>query len=91
MVRVGRYNYEKSTRAGKKLMVKVGGKTIHFGSTASGHYKDRTGIWSSKDHGDKKRRASFRARMGGVKKKDGSKAAADPGSAAWHALRVLWT
>ena len=90
MVKVGLYNYERSTRAGKKLMVVVDGKTIHFGSAAMQHYKDRTGIWKSKDHLDKKRRASFLARMGGVRKKDGTKAVDDPKSAAWHAKRILW-
>jgi len=28
--------------------------------------------------------------MGGVKKKDGSRAASDPNSPAYHAMRVLW-
>jgi len=90
MVKVGRYNYEKSTRPNKKLMVKVGNRTIHFGSRKMGHFKDKTGIWKSKDHGDAERRKSFRARMGGIKKKDGSKAVSDPNSPAYHAMRVLW-
>ena len=90
MVKVGRYNYEKSTRPNKKLMVKVGNRTIHFGARSMGHFKDKTGIWKSKDHGDAERRKSFRARMGGVKKKDGSKAVSDPNSPAYHSLRVLW-
>jgi len=90
MVKVGRYNYEKSTRPNKKLMVKVGNRTIHFGARSMGHFKDKTGIWKSKDHGDAERRKSFRARMGGVKKKDGSKAVSDPNSPAYHAMRVLW-
>jgi len=55
-----------------------------------GHFKDKTGIWKSKDHGDPERRKSFRARMSGVTKKDGSKAVNDPKSPAYHALRVLW-
>ena len=90
MVKVGRYNYVKSTAKGKKLMTEVNGKKIHFGSASSGHYKDKTGIWKSKDHGDEKRRASFRARMGGVRKRDGSRAVDDPTSPAWHSLRILW-
>jgi len=90
MVKVGRYDYKKSTRPNKKLMVKVNNRTIHFGARSMGHFKDRTGIWKSKDHGDAERRKSFRSRMGGVKKKDGSKAGADPNSPAYHALRVLW-
>ena len=72
------------------LSVVVKKKTIHFGARSMGHYKDKTGIWKSKDHGDAERRKSFRARMGGVKQKGGSKAVNDPFSPAYHALRVLW-
>jgi len=94
MVKVGRYNYSKSTNPAKKLMViieKDGKKrTIHFGARNMEHFKDRTGIWKSKDHGDKDRRKSFRARMGGIKLKDGSKAVNNPFSPAYHAQRILW-
>ena len=94
MPRVGGFEYKKSTNPSKKLMVVVerGGKkkTIHFGARSMGHFKDKTGIWKSKDHGDAERRKSFRARMGGVKQKGGSKAVNDPFSPAYHALRVLW-
>ena len=56
---------QKSTRAGKKYMARVGDKTVHFGATG---YQDFT---TSKDE---KRRASYLARhranedwtMGGV-------------------------
>ena len=56
---------QKSTRAGKKYMARVGDKTVHFGATG---YQDFT---SSKDE---KRKASYLARhranedwtMGGV-------------------------
>ena len=44
---------QKSTRAGKKYMAKVGDKTVHFGATG---YQDFT---TSKDE---KRRASYLAR-----------------------------
>ena len=94
MVKVGRYNYEKSTQPDKKLMVVVEKdgkkKTIHFGARSMGQFKDRTGIWKSKDHGDKDRRKNFRTRMSGIKKKDGSRAVDDVMSPAWHALRILW-
>ena len=69
MVKVGRYDYKKSTRPDKKLMVVVNGRTIHFGARSMGHFRDKTGIWSSKNTGDPERRKSFRARMSGVKKK----------------------
>jgi len=90
MPKVGRYTYEKSTRSGKKLMVKVGNKTIHFGNVSYQHFKDKTGIWSSKNHNEKKRRSSYLARAKGIKKKDGSLAWKDPTSANYHAVRVLW-
>ena len=94
MVRVGRFDYTKSTKPDKKLMViveKDGKKrTIHFGARSMGHFKDKTGIWKSKDHGDKDRRKSFRARMSGIIRKDGTKAVSDPMSPAYHALRILW-
>jgi|TARA_R110000868_G_scaffold404537_1_gene682822 hypothetical protein len=94
MVKVGRFDYTKSTKPEKKLMViveKDGKKrTIHFGARSMGHFKDKTGIWKSKDHGDKDRRKSFRARMSGIIRKDGKKAVSDPMSPAYHALRILW-
>lgn len=97
MVKVGRYNYEKSTNPNKKLMVVVekDGKkrTIHFGNRkapANEHFFDKTRIWKSLDHGDATRRKSFRSRMSGVKKKDGSRAVDDPMSPAYHSLRILW-
>ena len=90
MVRVGRYDYKKSTRPDKKLMVVVDGKTLHFGSRKMQQFKDKTGIWKSKDHGDAERRKSFLARAKGIKKKDGSLAWKDPSSPNYHAVRVLW-
>ena len=94
MVRVGRFEYKKSTIPSKKLMVTVekDGKkrTVHFGARSMEHFRDKTGIWKSKDHGDATRRKSFRARMSGIIKKDGTKAVSDPFSPAYHALRILW-
>lgn len=90
MVKVGRYDYKKSTRPDKKLMVVVDGKTIHFGARSMEHFRDKSGIWSSKNHGDPERRKSFLARSKGIKKKDGSLAWKDPKSPAYHAVRVLW-
>ena len=89
-VKVGRYTYCKSNKQGKKLMVEVDGKTIHFGDANMQHYKDRTGIWKSKDHGDSERRENYRSRAGGIKKGDGSLAVKDPKQANYHAYNVLW-
>ncbi len=90
MVKVGRYNYEKSTKKGKKLMVRVKGKLIHFGFTGMEHFKDRTGIWKSLDHGDKKRRKNFLSRSGGIKDKQGNLTKNNPLSPNYHSRRILW-
>ena len=48
MVKVGRYDYKKSTNPNKKLMVVVEKdgkkKTIHFGARSMQHFKDKTNI-----------------------------------------------
>jgi hypothetical protein len=90
MVKIGGYEYSKSTRPGKKLMVKVKGKTIHFGDTSKGHWKDKTKIWKKLDHGDPARRKKYLSRSGGIKRKDGSLTKDDPTSANYHARRILW-
>ncbi len=90
MVKVGKYEYEKSTKPDKKLMVKVKGKTIHFGARDMEHYKDKTGIWKSKDHLDKDRRKSYRARASGIKNKKGELTYQNPESGNYHSYNVLW-
>ncbi len=90
MVKVGKYNYEKSTRKGKKLMVTVNNKTIHFGSAAMEHFKDKTGIWKSKDHLDKERRKNYKSRSSGIKNKKGELTYTDPNTANYHSYNVLW-
>tara|TARA_R110000850_G_scaffold262509_2_gene391112 strand:- start:87 stop:374 length:288 start_codon:yes stop_codon:yes gene_type:complete len=95
MVKVGKYNYEKSTRKGKKLMVTVKQsdgkqKTIHFGSAAMEHFKDKTGIWKSKDHLDKDRRKNYKSRSSGIKNKKGELTYTDPNTANYHSYNVLW-
>ena len=94
MVKVGRFNYEKSTRPDKKLMVVVekGGrkKTVHFGSRKMEHFKDKTGIWASKNHGDKDRRKNFLTRSAGIKNKAGELTKDDPFSSNFHARKIFW-
>ena len=83
-----------SKRKGKKysVYVKIDGNTrlIHFGDRNMQQFRDKLGHYKSKDHGDKDRRKSFRARMSGIIRKDGKKAVSDPMSPAYHALRILW-
>ena len=90
MVKVGKYDYKKSTINGKKLMVVVNNKTIHFGDSNMEQFKDKTGIWSNKNHLDEKRRKSYLARSGGIKTKDGKLTKNDPSSPNYHSRRVLW-
>lgn len=91
MVKIGKYNYEKSTRKGKKLMTIVNGKTIHFGDSSMEQFKDKTGIWSKLNHGDKKRQKSYLARAKGIKLKNGSLAWKNPMSPNYHSIRILWS
>jgi hypothetical protein len=94
MVKIGKYEYKKSTNPKKKLMVEVvsGGrkKTVHFGDRSMEHFKDKTGIWKSKDHNDKERRKNYLSRSGGIKAKDGSLTKDDPFSPNYHSRRILW-
>ena len=89
-MKIGKYNYEKSTRKGKKLMVEVDGKTIHFGDATRQHFKDKTGIWSSKDHNDKKRRKNYLTRSAGIKDGKGNLTKDNPLSSNFHSRKVLW-
>ena len=90
MVKVGKYEYQISSRPGKKLMVKVGNKRIHFGSFKNEHFRDKTGIWKSLDHNDKERRKRYLSRSSGIKNKSGELTKDDPMSANYHSRRVLW-
>ena len=49
---------KKSTRKGKKYMVKHNDKWIHFGALDMEHYRDSTPLklYSSKDHNDEDRK-----------------------------------
>ena len=93
MVKIGKYNYEKSTRKDKKLMTIIDGKKIHFGNRkapANQHFKDKTGIWKSLDHGDKERRKNYLSRSSGIKDGQGNLTKNNPLSPNYHAIRILW-
>tara|TARA_R110000851_G_scaffold13031_6_gene44815 strand:- start:524 stop:796 length:273 start_codon:yes stop_codon:yes gene_type:complete len=78
----------KSKKAGKKFSVyvktntKKGYKLIHFGAKGSPDWRSGTA--------SKEQRKSFRARMSGIKRKDGSFAVKDKSSPAYWALNYLW-
>lgn len=90
MVKIGKYNYQKSNRKDKKLMTVVDGKKVHFGNPNYQHFKDRTGIWKKLDHGDPKRRENYLTRTAGIKNKDGKLTKDIPSSPNYHARRILW-
>ncbi len=81
------YKPFKSSKAGKKFSVYVksasGGKRlIHFGAKGMDDWRSGTATPAQ--------RKSFRARMKGIKKKDGSFAYKDRNSPAYWALNYLW-
>ena len=90
-VKIGKYEYEKSTKKGKKLMVKVNNKTIHFGNINYKHFKDKTGLLpKSLNHGDKKRRDNYLKRSKSIKNKKKELTYLNPESANYHSVRILW-
>lgn len=57
------FTFKKSTRLNKKYDVYKNGKYItSFGSSLHEHYFDKIGLWSHKNHLDKKRRQNYRSR-----------------------------
>jgi len=91
MVRINGFDYKKSTRKDKKLMVKTpSGKLIHFGNPKYQHFKDRTKIWSKLDHNNTTRQNSYLSRSKGIKNKKGELTWTNPESANYHAIRILW-
>lgn len=77
-----RYTFKKSTRKNKKYCAYKNGKMIaHFGDKRYGQYKDKIGLYSHLDHGDKKRRDNYYARHGKTAKFE---------SAKWFSHNFLW-
>ena len=89
-MKIGKYNYEKSTRKDKKLMTIVDGKKVHFGNPNYQHFKDKTGIWKKLDHNDPERRKNYLNRASGIRNKEGKLTKDIPSSANYHAIRILW-
>jgi hypothetical protein len=90
MKKIGKYNYIKSTRKGKKLMTTVNGKKIHFGNSNYQHFFDKTGIWKKLNHGDKKRKLNYIKRSSAIKDKNGFLTFLNPMSPNYHSNRILW-
>ena len=85
------YTYMRSDKKGKKLMVIVNNKRVHFGADGYTHFHDKTGLLpKSLNHDDKARRQSYLARTAKIRRKDGSLTANDPTSPNYHARKILW-
>ena len=85
------YTYMRSDKKGKKLMVIVNDKRVHFGADGYTHFHDKTGLLpKSLNHDDKARRQSYLARTAKIRRKDGSLTANDPTSPNYHARKILW-
>ena len=86
-------NFKKSTRPGKKYMVVVNGKTIHFGDIKMQQYRDTTGLglYTHLNHNDEKRRASYLARAKGIKNKKGEPTWKDKNSPNYYSVKFLWS
>jgi hypothetical protein len=88
-----KYEFKKSTRKGKKYMVKSkSGKWIHFGDSNSEQFKDSTGLglYTNKNHNDKERRKRYLARAKGIKNKKGELTWNNPESANYFSVKFLW-
>ena len=89
--------FKKSNRKGKKYMVEVDNKWIHFGALKPDgkgyqHYKDSTGLglYSHLDHGDKERRKRYRDRHSKILLKDGTPAYKNKNQSAYWSYYYLW-
>ena len=84
--------FTKSKSKGKKYAVIYNNKTINFGSSTNSQFKDKTGLglYTHLNHGDKTKRAAFRARMSKIKNKSGEYVYKLKSSPAYWAYNYLW-
>ena len=81
----------KSTRKHKKYDAYYKGKWVSFGDSRYTQYKDcALGLYSHKDHLDKKRRVRFLQRMGGAKTKAQALANSKVGTPRYYSIKFLW-
>ena len=71
-------------------------KRVSFGHKSYEQFKDSVtkklggGLWSHKNHGDKKRRSNYRKRHGGMKCKNGDICYKIKYSPSWFSYYFLW-
>lgn len=85
------YEYFKSDKPNKKLMVNVNNKWVHFGAYPYQHFYDETELLDDKyNHYDIDRKYRYLKRSANIKNKEGQLTAYDPESPNYHAMRILW-
>lgn len=88
--------FKKGSGYKKYTAVLPDGKKVHFGDNRYQQFKDSVpprlggGLWSKKDHADKKRRANYRKRHAGMFCKDGVRCIDKKYSPAWFSYYFLW-
>lgn len=88
--------FEKGPGFKKYKAILPNGKTVTFGDKRYQQYKDSVprsmggGLWTSLNHGDKRRRASYRARHGNLRCKNGELCISIRYSPAWFSYYYLW-
>ena len=84
--------FKKSTHKGKKYMVFYNNKWIHFGQLGYEHFEDKTPLklYSSLNHFDNKRRASYLSRARGIKDKYGNYTYVNKNSPNYYSIKFLW-
>jgi hypothetical protein len=86
----------RGTGAHKYTAIFSDGRRVHFGHAGYEQYKDSVprrlggGLWSHRDHGDKERRARYRARAGASRCKNGQRCIDVKFSPAWFSYYFLW-
>lgn len=81
-----------SNRGDKKYMITTPmNKKIHFGNKNYEQFKDTAlGTYKHLDHGDKSRRAAYKARHKAIKTKDGKFAYMSPEQPSFYSMYFLW-
>ena len=79
------------TKSNKKYKVVYKGKYIYFGDKRYQQYKDKIGYFGKYDHGDTKRRDTYRARHKNILNKDGKPSYKIKGTPAYYSWHYLWS
>ena len=83
--------FTKSKSKNKKYsVITPKGKKINFGDKRYPQFKDKIGMYSDKNHLDKKRRENYLSRAKGIKNKQGQLTYKNPESANYYSVKYLW-